>query len=362
VDLVPRLAALVEELRREHGRVVVGIDGPDAAGKTTMADRLGAALPGSCRLSIDDFMRPRAERYGVGELDPEGYYRRSFDDDALLAAIHAAPSDVVVVDGVFLHRPSLRPAFTLTVYLRISDAEVLRRAVVRDTGVMGSSADVERRYTGRYLPGQALYRAEVDPESLADVLVDNEDATAPAVLRWGPGWPAASALHSARLGLEPLTVAHAAEMFPLLDDAELHRFTGGRPLTLEELVARHIRQVAGHSFDHREGWLNWVLRRRDTGQATGYVQATLTRGHDGLRAELAWVITPGQQHQGFATEAAAVVTEWLRRAGVTTCVAHIHPDHTASAEVARRLGLRPTASTRDGEVRWLDAAASRVLP
>ena len=185
MDLVTRLAATVDRARREHGRVVVGIDGPDTAGKTTLADRLAEGVPGAARLSIDDFMRPAAERRGVGENDPAGYYRTSFDDDALRAAVDAAQATVVVVDGVFLHRPTLGPAFTVTVYLRISDREALRRAVVRDTGVMGSPADVERRYTGRYLPGQALYRAEVDPERLADVLVDNEDPAAPVVLRWG---------------------------------------------------------------------------------------------------------------------------------------------------------------------------------
>jgi hypothetical protein len=31
-----------------------------------------------------------------------------------------------------------------------------------------------------------------------------------------------------RLDLEPLTVAHAAELAPLLDDIRLHEFTGGR--------------------------------------------------------------------------------------------------------------------------------------
>jgi uridine kinase len=186
VDPVARLAALVEQLRREHGQVVIGIDGPDTAGKTTLADRLAAAVPGAARASIDDFLRPRAERYGRGELDPEGYYRDSFDDAALLAAIGGAASSVVLVDGVFLHRPSLRSAFTVTVYLRVTDEEVLRRAVVRDTGLMGSPADVRRRYTGRYLPGQALYRAEADPEAVADVLIDNEDPAAPVVVRW-PG-------------------------------------------------------------------------------------------------------------------------------------------------------------------------------
>lgn len=42
-------------------------------------------------------------------------------------------------------------------------------------------------------------------------------------------WPRSESLHSARLDLEPPRVEHAAEMAPLLDDADLHRFTGRRP-------------------------------------------------------------------------------------------------------------------------------------
>jgi hypothetical protein len=34
-----------------------------------------------------------------------------------------------------------------------------------------------------------------------------------------------------RLDLEPLAVAHAAELAPLLDDPSLHEFTGGAPLS-----------------------------------------------------------------------------------------------------------------------------------
>ncbi len=42
---------------------------------------------------------------------------------------------------------------------------------------------------------------------------------------------------------------------------------------------------------------------------------------------------------------------WLReqRAGI---VAHIHPDHQASAAVARAVGLAPTSTLEDGELRW----------
>jgi len=40
-------------------------------------------------------------------------------------------------------------------------------------------------------------------------------------------WPAAVALETPRLGLEPLAISHAEEMTPLLDHPELQAFTGG---------------------------------------------------------------------------------------------------------------------------------------
>lgn len=182
-ELVDRLAAAVGGLQRHHPRVVVGVDGPDAAGKTTLADRLAERVEAD-RVRGDDFLRPREERYRRGELSPEGYYRESMDDGALLAALSAASAPVVLLDGIFLQRPVVRASLTLAVYLRISPEESLRRALTRDAVLFGSPDEVERRYRARYLPGQALYRAEADPERLADVLVDNEDPAFPRVLCW----------------------------------------------------------------------------------------------------------------------------------------------------------------------------------
>jgi uridine kinase len=47
MDLGQQLAAAVVDLAadRDRDRVLVGIDGPDAAGNTTLADRLADALP-----------------------------------------------------------------------------------------------------------------------------------------------------------------------------------------------------------------------------------------------------------------------------------------------------------------------------
>ena len=73
------------EVRQHYraGRVVVAVDGRDGAGKTTFADGLAAAFAedGSAvfRASIDDFHRPRDERYARGRTSPEGFYRDSYD-------------------------------------------------------------------------------------------------------------------------------------------------------------------------------------------------------------------------------------------------------------------------------------------
>jgi uncharacterized protein len=154
---------------------------------------------------------------------------------------------------------------------------------------------------------------------------------------------------SERLRLEPLSVAHAPDMVAVLADPSLYEFTGGSPPTLSELSARYARQSAGHSPDGFERWLNWVVVLDD--RPIGYVQATVV----GSEAEIAWVVSPAHQGRGLATEAASAMVDWLGSAGVTRLVAHIHPDHEASARVGARLGLRRTDVVEDGEVRWVRA-------
>ncbi|MFD9084264.1 GNAT family N-acetyltransferase [Streptomyces erythrochromogenes] len=159
----------------------------------------------------------------------------------------------------------------------------------------------------------------------------------------------AVALATARLELLPLLPEHAGEMGLVLADPALHAFTGGVPLSRDALRARYERLAAG-SPDPGVVWANWVLRLRGTGRLVGTVQATITPAH-GL-AELAWIVGVPWQGKGFASEAARALAAWLERLPVDRLVAHVHPDHAASAAVARACGLRPTEHRRDGEVRW----------
>lgn len=154
-----------------------------------------------------------------------------------------------------------------------------------------------------------------------------------------------------RLQLVPLRTEDADEMIAVLGDERLHEFIGGRPLTPIELRDRYIRLAAG-SPSPDEVWLNWIVRRHADSQPIGTVQATITSNGGRRAAYVAWVIGIEWQHQGFASEAARALVDWLWQRGADDDVAHIHPDHRASAAVARRAGLHPTDAEVDGEQVW----------
>lgn len=158
-------------------------------------------------------------------------------------------------------------------------------------------------------------------------------------------------LVSERLTLAPLRPEDADELLAVLADERLYTFIGGQPPTLEELRDR-CRRLAAGSSQPNETWLNWTVRRRSDGHAVGTLQATIMEHAKGRTAYIAWVIGVPWQKHGFATEAARALVAWLHQHDVIDVVAHIHPDHQASAIVAARAGLEPTDDEEDGERVW----------
>ena len=136
----------------------IAVDGVTAAGKTTFADKLADLLGGVARITIDDYHRPPLQNY----------YPDSFDFDAFRAAVLAAPRPLVA-DGVFLLHPDLRDLWDLTIFLRCDREVALERGIARDESWMENARE---RYAARYVPGETQYLEEVDPESIADLVVD----------------------------------------------------------------------------------------------------------------------------------------------------------------------------------------------
>ncbi|MCC3290816.1 GNAT family N-acetyltransferase [Arthrobacter sp. zg-Y1110] len=156
-----------------------------------------------------------------------------------------------------------------------------------------------------------------------------------------------------RFTLEPLGVHHAAEMAKALAGTAIYKYIGGQAPTAEELEKRYAAQSVGSSPDGRQTWLNWIIREQ--GRSIGFVQATVEA--DGPTSDVAWVVGEAFQGRGAATEAARAMAAWLRHHQPSVRItASIHPENTASASVARHLGLTPTGHfDEDGEEQWDDS-------
>jgi RimJ/RimL family protein N-acetyltransferase len=162
---------------------------------------------------------------------------------------------------------------------------------------------------------------------------------------------------TSRLNVVPLTGDDAIELFPVLDDPALGHWTGeAPPADADALRTRFMSWESRRSSDGGELWLNWTVRRRDDDRSIGHLQATVGDG----RTAIAWVVGTDFQRQGFATEAARALIEWLLvDLGAPTIMASIHPGNVASQIVAHRAGLRPTDSRDGPEVVWEYVPAER---
>ena len=209
------MRALRDEVRQHYrgGRIMIAVDGIDGAGKTAFADALAEvfAEDGSAvfRASIDDFHRPRIERFARGRRSPEGYYRDSYDyatfrrvlidpfregaqtggttgfqlaafdlrrDTPVEAAWTTAPRDaVLIVDGIFLLRPELRGLWHWSVWLDVPVDVAFQRMALRD----GSDPSPAASSNARHREGQELYLKEAQPRAEASAIVDNGDLAHP---------------------------------------------------------------------------------------------------------------------------------------------------------------------------------------
>lgn len=191
----------------------VGIDGFDGAGKTWFADELGKALEAAgasvIRASVDGFHNPTAVRYRRGRLSPEGFYQDSYDYATLkrvlldplnpggsgryISAVfdhttnspvtrwekRATAGDVLIFDGIFLHRPELRSYWDLSIFLDVSVENSIARLGERD----GGSTDPGDPRNRRYIEGQKLYVRECLPAEAATIAVDNNELSLPKIVR-----------------------------------------------------------------------------------------------------------------------------------------------------------------------------------
>jgi len=208
------LTAVAQAVSRRSAAAVVrvGIDGVDGAGKTCFADELAERLRASgrptIRASVDGFHNPRPIRYRRGRGSPEGFFHDSYDYDQLRVALldplspggtgryrvavfdhradepiqapvqQASPGDILIIDGIFLHRPEVRAYWDYSVFLEVAFDISIPRGAQRGEGSPDPGAPENRRY----VEGQKLYLRTCEPKRFATVTINNDDLLAPYVV------------------------------------------------------------------------------------------------------------------------------------------------------------------------------------
>jgi len=199
------------------GRLRVAVDGLTGAGKTSFAHELAGALRGlgrpTLRASMDDFKHPwrHAREHGYDRVSGEGYYRNAYDfasardlllhpagpggsgevvlcgHDPLTGEDHrdktvAAPVDaILIVDSVFAFRPEYNDCWEYRIWLEVDPSVALRRGIGRDAAAEGIDEAI-RVHRDRYHVAERIYLAEVGPQALANIVIDNTEFENPRIM------------------------------------------------------------------------------------------------------------------------------------------------------------------------------------
>ncbi|UQN14751.1 nucleoside/nucleotide kinase family protein [Gulosibacter sp. ACHW.36C] len=208
---------------RPDSRALIALDGFDGAGKSHLSSEIAECARSTggrplVRVSIDGFHHPRSVRRAGGN-GPEGFYRASYrypdfrrcvveplrsgapitsaiwdvarDEPVVAAPVTVPPHAIVLVDGIFLHRPELIDVWDATVWLEVPFAVSVPRGNARFADE--HDADPEAPSNHRYVQGQRLYLQEAQPSAHADWVFDNTDLTRPQ-LRARNGFSAPSSV------------------------------------------------------------------------------------------------------------------------------------------------------------------------
>jgi uridine kinase len=201
----------------DPGRLRAAVDGLTGAGKTSFGHELAAGLRRlgrpTMRASLDDFKHPwrHAREHGYDRVSGEGYYRNAYDfrsarrlllepagrsgsgmvalcghdpltgEDHRDKRISAPPDAILVVDSVFAFRAEYNDCWEYRIWLDVDPKTALRRGIARDRATEGAE-EAARLHRARYQVAETIYLAEVRPQTLADVIIDNRDFAHPRIL------------------------------------------------------------------------------------------------------------------------------------------------------------------------------------
>ncbi|WP_420620933.1 uridine kinase family protein [Candidatus Poriferisocius sp.] len=171
----------------------IGIDGPGASGKSTLAVGLAEALPKAVLVEGDDFYGPesntkRSEVEVAGLFDlqrlasqvliphtlgKELQYRRyDWESGVLGDWVRNDSQGPLIVEGIYSTHRTLRDFYDLRVWVTAPRAVRLARGIQRD------GEEARRRWVDVWMPAEDRYTTDQAPQDHAHLVLDGTGAMA----------------------------------------------------------------------------------------------------------------------------------------------------------------------------------------
>ncbi len=190
---VETLAVRTDSLLKKKDRILIAIDGPCAAGKSTLGEALRSRLEslGCSLFHMDDFFLQPFQRtpdrlaQPGGNVDRERFlaevlqplasgqsfsYQKYSCQSKEMLPVQASRRRIAVIEGVYSLHPDLRAYYDMKVFLDI-DQETQRQRLKNRT-----SPDQYRRFIDEWIPLEEKYFKDMDIREAADLVLQSEES------------------------------------------------------------------------------------------------------------------------------------------------------------------------------------------
>lgn len=181
------LCEKIDSMMAEGEILIVAIDGPCGAGKSSLAKRLGEKYKANIFHMDDYFLTPKLRTDARliepgGNVDYERFYQeiiqRIKSEKSFFYSKYNCKSDVMeemevqeprpltVIEGSYSLHPYLRDAYDLKIFLTL-DPEVQKQRILLRNG-----EDIALRFFNEWIPLENLYFKALSIKEVADIVID----------------------------------------------------------------------------------------------------------------------------------------------------------------------------------------------
>ena len=169
--------------KKQNTPYIIGINGIDCAGKTTLAKDLSGQLEQSGIKNkifhIDDFNDPKVEKetyraFASGKWNENAfdrYYEAIIDFQKASEAVAkaAVKNEIVIVEGIFIFRSKFKITFNYRIYLEV-DASIALARFEQRRRLKGDARPVEI-FEDIWVRAHNKYVSEVNPQKISDLII-----------------------------------------------------------------------------------------------------------------------------------------------------------------------------------------------